>query len=155
MGRITGGAGKPPDSQSHYKRRGALWGKLTTNCGPYQLRAGELQPSGHLGGASPLGRLAQERPLHLSLAKDGGGYTPFPLGEAAPGAQVQQHKTPGPRASKRTKLMILHSSWDKHKLGRHRRVRTLLPLGTPKLCRLCPHTCPQGHLAQCRLGDYG
>ena len=98
MGRIAGEAVKPPDSQSHYKRRGAL-GKLTTNCGLISGKGWSVQPSGHLGEASGLGGW-----LRIKVA------VPRSLQERQSlGAWFQWHRALDLRTPKRTKPAILHS----------------------------------------------
>lgn len=118
LGRITGGAVKPQDSQSYYKSRGTqgkahctLWsdiGKGLEHCSPL----------GHLGEARQAGRQAGRLWSGLYTSdqqqKEMAVLCSFQK-RRSPGAMVQQHRAPDPRAPKQTKLAILLSPWDRPK----------------------------------------
>ena len=63
--------------------------------------------------------------------------SPGAFGNHAPGAQFQQCR-PWIPGCQWTQPMILHSPRDRWRRGGHRIARTLLPLGTPNLCRSVP-----------------
>ena len=114
LGRIAGGAVKPPDSQSHNKRRGAGVGGVAHHKPQSDIGKGLERCSPGTFGRSQLG----------GLALDGCGCTPFPLGEAVPGNMGLEAQGPGSQGI-RAKPVILRSPGDRWKRGGHRTPRTL------------------------------
>ena len=136
---IAGGAGKPQDSQSHYKRRGT-WGKVHHKPRSTIGKGVERHnPLVHLGKASWLGE----------LALGGGGCTPFPSGQAVPRSASPEAQGPESQGAKAKRVFLLGQA----EAGRAQDSENSTATRYPASCAdQCTGACPQEHLGQCVLG---
>ena len=118
-GRIPGGAVRPQDSWSHYKRRGAR-GKV--HCKPWSHLSKGLE-------CEALKAFGRSQSVKLQME----GSVPHSLWEMQPWDYGSSSTGPRSQGANQTQPMILHSPRDRWRRGGHRTARTLLMPVAPEL----------------------
>ena len=153
MGRITGGAAKPQDSQSHYKRRG-IWGK--THLKPQSELGKGLEchsTPGHSGETPQLRWPALELPLPYSPGNRWRWLSSIPFRRGDPRSTGPAAQGPGSEGAEVDKASYPPFPLGQVESGRVQESKNSPATGHLASCDQCTRSCPQEHLGQCGLED--